>query len=793
MCLLWISKGQLDYAQSPPQESAIRVETRQVLVPVIVKDRKGHYVRDLTADELHVFDDGAEQKIVAFIPQASGPSGYFRPQAVDSGPPQVESFAPPAGGKGLSPSTYLVCLDTLNSAFSNYVHVRTSLEKLFRGLEASDARYGLVTVNRHVRLIRNLTSDPAVILAALDDKALTGEINQSQTIRQGEDEVQLSQMLHRYCGNCDCMSGRDPESKTNGGGCISDWQSMEGWAGAQAEQRRVAALDFLNNLRGIVERLGEVPGRRIVIFVSDGFNIQPGRELYGLMAAYTRAQGVMLHNTTADVEPEVQSVVRAAQLRDVAFYTLDSRGVYMVPAGEMNTPAVMAPFPSSRRTTDSDLGPLLASLQSDRQTIAKDNQSALQQLAGETGGDFFENSNDLTKGLREAIDDGGAYYLLAYTPSHLIADGRFHRIKVEVDRRDVAIRAKQGYFAPTPVKVNEVAETPPSSAQRAAPAANLPAGASNGAAASRGAAATGGLPAPNSASPSPPANPGSSQQVGIPGQAQPAPVLIIDWPLAQLKHVIPQLENIRPAESQEALPGILDKIGRNVTTFTQSVPNLSSQEEITEEQLKKDGKVSKQFTEKFEYLVLADRQPSGVTLREYRTDASGKQVKPVGLTKGYMVTSGDFSSVLCFLPGLQAAASFRLLGEQSLDGRGTYVVIFAQRSGSAGPSGLLRSLSGDKSVGTFLQGIAWIDAGNFQIVRLRTDVFPPPSDANVWRLVSDIHYGEIHFEQLATPLWVPDNIVVTMSMADRMWRDQHHYTGFRLFTVDSKMVPAPMP
>jgi len=63
----------------------------------------------------------------------------------------------------------------------------------------------------------------------------------------------------------------------------------------------------------------------------------------------------------------------------------------------------------------------------------------------------------------------------------------------------------------------------------------------------------------------------------------------------------------------------------------------------------------------------------------------------------------------------------------------------------------------------------------------------------VWRLVSDIHYGEIHFEQLATPLWVPDNIVVTMSMADRMWRDQHHYTGFRLFTVDSKMVPAPMP
>jgi hypothetical protein len=95
--------------------------------------------------------------------------------------------------------------------------------------------------------------------------------------------------------------------------------------------------------------------------------------------------------------------------------------------------------------------------------------------------------------------------------------------------------------------------------------------------------------------------------------------------------------------------------------------------------------------------------------------------------------------------------------------------------------------SRDNSVAPLLQGIAWIDSTNYQIARLRTDVFPPPSDAGVWRLISDIHYHEVHFQQLASALWVPEKIVVTMSLSDRIWRDEHHYSGFRSFRVDSKL------
>jgi len=243
----------------------------------------------------------------------------------------------------------------------------------------------------------------------------------------------------------------------------------------------------------------------------------------------------------------------------------------------------------------------------------------------------------------------------------------------------------------------------------------------------------------------------------------------------------------RAAENQVPLPGILGRVGKSVAAFAQNVTNLASKEEVLEEQLKSDGKVGKHFTEKFEYLVVAERGPGGVNLREYRTDENGKVVKPTGLTKGYMVTSGDFSAALCFLPILQNASSFRYLGEQDVDGRKAYVLVFAQRAGSAGPAGLLRSAGGEKSVTSVLQGIAWIDSDRYQIARLRTDQFPPASGASVWRLISDIHYHEVHFQEPASALWIPDKIVVTMSFTDRTWRDEHQYSNFKLFTVDTNV------
>ena len=67
-------------------------------------------------------------------------------------------------------------------------------------------------------------------------------------------------------------------------------------------------------------------------------------------------------------------------------------------------------------------------LQGLRRRMAWKNLSA---LASETGGSFFENNNDINKGLANLLDDNSAYYLLGFQPETSRWDGKLHKIKVE--------------------------------------------------------------------------------------------------------------------------------------------------------------------------------------------------------------------------------------------------------------------------------------------------------------------------------------------------------------------------
>jgi Ca-activated chloride channel family protein len=72
----------------------------------------------------------------------------------------------------------------------------------------------------------------------------------------------------------------------------------------------------------------------------------------------------------------------------------------------------------------------------------------LKKIASETGGQFFAPGNigDLIKVFTEISDELKNHYLLAYTPKRE-ADGTWREIKLEVDRPDVDVRVRKGYFA----------------------------------------------------------------------------------------------------------------------------------------------------------------------------------------------------------------------------------------------------------------------------------------------------------------------------------------------------------
>ncbi len=84
----------------------------------------------------------------------------------------------------------------------------------------------------------------------------------------------------------------------------------------------------------------------------------------------------------------------------------------------------------------------------------------LRRFSDETGGRAIHNTNDHAEHLDDVIEDASAYYLVGYAPSREMADGKFHKIDVEVKRRGSRVVARRGYYAPRAEELNVPAVVP---------------------------------------------------------------------------------------------------------------------------------------------------------------------------------------------------------------------------------------------------------------------------------------------------------------------------------------------
>jgi VWFA-related protein len=427
-------------AQQPPP-TVIKIDVNQVLVPVVVTDKHGHSVTGLTPGDFEVLEDGAPQRLTAFSTETD-----LAATTLKTGGPSVELPAPSSAviPQGAAHRTYIICLDTLNSSFGNLAGVVSALEKLFKREEGSDSKYALVALGRQPMVIRDLTRDPNQILSALQSKELTKEIGLGENGNLAQQETELNLKLQEYCERCPCAAMPPPDGGGSGSDqvCAGKRSGLEIWAGAASEERSLWARSFLGDMKDLVNNLCVQPGKRILILVSDGFTLRPGRDLFGLLALYFQIPSEELQNPGDSLKPAIDDIVRLATAHDVTFYTLDSRGLYASAAGALD---------ASQDLQYGRAGPVLLPMMEQQKNIqAHENQDAMTELAVATGGVFFHNSNDLLKGLRQAFADGREYYVLAYSSSHKAADGKFREIRVDVRRKDVTVRAKQGYWAPGP-------------------------------------------------------------------------------------------------------------------------------------------------------------------------------------------------------------------------------------------------------------------------------------------------------------------------------------------------------
>lgn len=283
-------------------------------------------------------------------------------------------------------------------------------------------------------------------------------------------------------------------------------------------------------------------------------------------------------------------------------------------------------------------------------------------------------------------------------------------------------------------------------------------------------------------------NPTLRQQQALEKHQELTPLsyVIVDVPSKKLLGYYPELQGLVPATSQGDLTTLLAKVSANQDSFLYGVPNLSSQEKVTRENLDRHGWAQGLpiFTKQCTYLIRAHATGEGIRFSEGRGERVYQKIEP-DIVDGFTVAQQFAIFPLQFHSFHQARAKFRYLGRQALDNRQVDVVAFAQELDRSQLTGVV--IVNGQSVPVFYQGIAWIDPDNFQIVRMRIDLLRPRPEVG-WQKM-DIGFTELRLPLVTKPLWLPQDVVVTRPTKDGALREKHEFSDYRVF-VTSKPAPS---
>ncbi|MGO9268913.1 MAG: hypothetical protein ACLQOO_01400 [Terriglobia bacterium] len=265
-------------------------------------------------------------------------------------------------------------------------------------------------------------------------------------------------------------------------------------------------------------------------------------------------------------------------------------------------------------------------------------------------------------------------------------------------------------------------------------------------------------------------------------ESRDVPKTFVDMTPAVLAKAVPELKHLQPAENQDMLPQILERVGAGVAAFFDGFPNTTCTEHVTSMVDGPSHVDSLLRNNRYNYLALAQPGAAKGRLQEFRADARGKPVQPDAESEIVIVTSGFVAMSVHFHPDYQADSSFRYLGRESMEKQDSYVVAFAQRPAVARQ--VAHAEAGGRSGIVFMQGVAWIDPVSFRILRLHTDTQQPEVNTGLRKETTQVVYSEVSFRQGGKTLWLPLEVTVTGQLGRYSFYNQHRYSDYRLFNVE---------
>jgi VWFA-related protein len=381
--------GTVPAQQSSQTPYTLKARSEVVLVNVTARDRKGSLVRDLTADDFTVLEDGKPQKVSSFDIENTDAV-----PEIAAGPEQSAVLAPLKSRTEAKPAE----AQPVPSALKD-----RRLLILFFDLSAMQPD----------EIGRSLTAAQKYVNQQMLPADLVSVVSLGSSLRVEQDftadRTSLKQALNRL--NPSSGAGFEEGSTGTTEGTPDSGQPFT----ADDTEYNIFNTDRrLEALKSVAAAVSRIEQKKSLIYFSSGMD-----------------------RTGIENQSELRTAINAAVRANLAIYTMDIRGLQaLVPGGEAQNASLRGTAPYSGRATQNALNANFTT------------QETLVTLAGDTGGRAFLDTNDFNQIFKRVQEDTATYYMLGYHSGNPARDGKFRRIVVQVRRPGLKLEYRRGYYAP---------------------------------------------------------------------------------------------------------------------------------------------------------------------------------------------------------------------------------------------------------------------------------------------------------------------------------------------------------
>ena len=379
--------------QSADGTFTLKVQSDIVLTNVVVRDKKtGEVVKGLKASDFTIFENGKPQKIASFDYQNVNDAAVLHEKTTVSGKASIADLLNGNGNFAAEPAALKD--HRLIVMFFDLSSMQP--EDIDRAVEAAKDY-----INKKMQ--------PADLVALVSlDTSLS--LDQDFTA----DKAVLLKGVGKYNGTEGTGFGNGNEGGSSGGTA----DDASSFTADDSEYNSLNTDRELYAIRSIAKSLERVDQRKSLLYFSGGVTRQ-GIENQASMRAATN------------------EAVKA----NVAIYSVDSRGLEALP------PVGNASTGSLRGTAAYSGGAMQSNLDSNFGS-----QETLATLSSDTGGKAFFDSNDFSPAFQQIQHDTEAYYIVGFHSTNTTRDGSYRHLTVKLNRGDVKLDYRPGYYAPADFK-----------------------------------------------------------------------------------------------------------------------------------------------------------------------------------------------------------------------------------------------------------------------------------------------------------------------------------------------------